>query len=688
MRFLSILRVRQGELPRAPDPMKPGFSEAAFHEAFLKYQDGSAEDLHVRNFGVLVASRVQRIFATLKEMEKRSPRFSYEEMTKAVATFAHKQQLALLAEYRNALAEVEEITQEALTTQRTATDQRGNAFTPDEVLEAIIDGAKHVLRHARENDGFGGAGDQPEAVGVEAVASEVLRMGTGLEMLRKQWHAVLWGGARVFVDPRPSGPYAIDKTTSELERMASIDLQRRQVSIGRDTRELRELYLRHRLGERRVLAWDTSSSAPPQLVVTTIDVLPENQRKAAIELAISQKAQINLTVTDFLEESPPSLKGVTYAQVLRAWYCLTLLVQDEHAQAMEHYEKFGKDSKPPIICLRPEQLNGALCEVLGVKPAEAKAVINFLTYKGHHQTLWERPLLETSDGLLSMWWPLQCGHLMRLVNDWGKADKKGEEKSNVEMFSDKGHRYEELVHLMLSKLPTVENPAFRYLPLGPRLKVPDDAIGDVDAAFIIDRTLFVLECRAVGYPAEAFEFWNTHEELQDKTRQALRKKEYLASNPAVVASWVAHAHPTIAVPKIERVVALVLSNSFMLEGERAHQPYFVHTDTLYNALLSGYSNFGGGFDEDGREIEYHVDFRQDGVADADALLRALKRPPKAEAYKTCIATLDTLVPGFDESDSAGMMRSPVVAMPEHGRDVEALLQRCSFVQHVRRARAP
>ena len=603
MRFLSILRVRQGELPRAPDPMKPGFSEAAFHEAFLKYQDGSAEDLHVRNFGVLVASRVQRIFATLKELEKRSPRFSYEEMTKAVAAFAHREQLALLTEYGNALADIEQITQEALTTKRTATDQRGNAFTPDEVLEAVIDGAKHVLRHARENDGFGGAGDQPEPVGVEAVASEVLRMGTGLEMLRKQWHSVLWGGASVFVDPRPSGPYAIDKTTSELERMASVDLQRRQGSIARDARELKELYLPHRFGERRVLAWDTSSPAAPQLVVTTIGALSEAQRKAAIELAISHEAQINPTVTDFLEESPPSLKGVTYAQVLRAWYCLTMLVQDEHARAMEGYEKLGRDSTPPTFCLRSEQLNEALCEVLDVKPAEAKAVINFLTYKGHHQTLWERPLLETRDGLVLMWWPLQCGHLMRLVNDWGKSDKKSGEKNDAEMFSDKGHRYEELVHLMLSKLPKFKNPAFRYLSLGPRLKVPDNTIGDIDAAFIVDRTLFVLECRAVGYPAEAFEFWNTHEELQDKIAQALRKKEYLAVNPAVVASWVAKAHPTVAVPKIERVVALVLSNSFMLEGERAHQPYFVHTDTLYNALLSGYSNFGGGFDENGREIE-------------------------------------------------------------------------------------
>lgn len=667
--------------------MKPGFSEEAFHRAFLSHQDGSAEDLHVRNFGVLVASRVQRIFATLEDMEKRSPRFSYEEMAKAVAAFAHKQQLALFSDHSAAFADVTEITQEALIAQRTAIDQRGNAFTPAEVLEAIIDGAKHVLRRARENEGFGGAGERPEAVSVDAVASEVLRMGTGLEMLRKQWHAVLWGGARVFVDPRPSGPYAIDKTASELERMATVDLQRRQVSIGRDTRELKELYLRHRLGERRVLAWDNSSSSVPQLVVTTINALPEKQRKTAIELAVSQKAQINLTVTDFLEESPPSLKGVTYAQVLRAWYCLTLLVQNEHSQAMDDYERFGRASRPPIICLWSDQLNGALCEVLNIKPSEAKAVINFLTYKGHHQTLWERPLLETKGGLLPMWWPLQCGHLMRLVNDWGKANKKDEGKNNDEMFSDKGHRYEEMVHLMLSKLPTVEYPAFRYLPLGPRLKVPDDAIGDVDAAFIIDRTLFVLECRAVGYPAEAFEFWNTHEELQNKTKQALRKKEYLASNPEVVASWVARAHPTVTTPKIERVVGLVLSNSFLLEGDRPHQPYFVHTDTLYNALLSGYSNFGGGMDADGRKIEYHVDFRKEGVADADAFIRALKHPPKAEAYKACITALDTSIPGFDESDSAGMMRSPVITMPEHGRDIEALLQRCSFIQYVKRVKA-
>ncbi|MDF3836226.1 hypothetical protein P3W85_25215 [Cupriavidus basilensis] len=661
--------------------MERGFDESAFHQAFLSYHDDSPEDLHVRNFGVLVAARVQRLFATLVEMEKRSPRFSYEEMAKAVATFAHKQQLALFADYWSALADVTEITQEALTTQRTATDQHGNAFTPDEVLQAIIDGAKHVLRHAREGKGFGGGGDQPEVVSIDGVAAEALRLGTGLEMLRKQWHAVLWGGASVHVDSRPPGRYFIDKTASTLEQMASVDLQRRQVSIGRDTRELKELNLRHRLGERRILAWENSDSNAERLVVTTIDALPEEQYRMAVELAVSQTAQINTYVEDFLKESHPSLKGITYQQVLHAWYCLALLIQTDQIRAEDDYDSLGHHSRPPVTCLQADQLNSALCEALGIQPVEAKTVINFLTYKGQHQTLWTRPLLETKAGFLPMWWPLQCGHLMRLVADWGKGDKDGDGK-----FSDKGHRYEEMVHLMLAKLPVVENPAFRYLPLGPRLNVPDDAIGDVDAAFIIDHTLFVLECRAVGYPAEAFEFWTTHEDLQDKIRQVLRKKEYLASNPEVVKSWVERTHPTVTIPKIERVVAIVLSNSFLLEGERAQQPYFVHTDTLYNALLTGYSNFGGGFDEDDREVEYHVDFRKGGLADADAFLRALKHPPKAEAYKACITTLDSTMPRFDESDSMGLMRSPVITMPTHGRDVEAFLQRCSFVQHVRKVK--
>ncbi|WP_144030049.1 hypothetical protein [Burkholderia sp. AU16741] len=693
MRFVSMLRVQQGQPRLVPDPLEPRFDLSVFLAAFEANHDGSPEDFQACRFGELIAWRAKRLFDTLDDVEKRCRRFSYDEVATAVAIFTHRQQLTLSTEYADALSNVTEITRDALFTLRTATDHCGNSYTPPEILEATIDSVRHVLRHTRDRKGFGGTGDNPESASIDAVLPVVIRLGYLFESLRNLWHSVLWGSAHAYVGPNPPHNYAIDKTVSALELMACVDLQRRQVVIARDVDEFTDFDLHRQLGKRQILALNRIGSEESRLVATTIDALPEEQRQVALELAILQAAQINLHVKFFLEKSHPSLKELTYKKVLDAWYCIALLTTDDFIYFRRASEENRLNDSLPLTILPAEQLYQALSRVIDVQPQEAKAIVNFLTYKGGRQTIWTRPLLEIGADLIPLWQPLQNGHLMRLVADWGTSDTE----SGVR-FSDKGHKYEDVVHLALDALarfghPAIGRPAMHYIPLGPRLPVPEKAadgneVGDVDAAIISGTTLFILECLAIGYPAEPYEFWSAHEALQDKIHQVMRKREHLASNPSVVASWLRRIQATDTPPKIERVVALVVSNSFLLEGERTEEPYFVHADTLFNILLSGSSIFGGGFDAEGREIEFHVDFRSQGVPDADAIIMAVKKPPKRESYGACVKPLDMEIPPFDETDSAGRVRSPVVEMPSNTREIEALIKRCSFAQHTRRVVKP
>ena len=686
MRFLSLLRVQDGRRRLAPDPMVPGFDLSAFRHAFEANNDGSSEDINALRFGELIARRAESLFDELADLRKKCRRFSYDEVAEAVVNFTHQQQLVVSSEYEVALSDLGEITQEALHGLRTTRDIHGNAFTPAEILERTIDGVRHVLREACDKGHFGKGGEQPEIDSLDAVLPTVVSLGYLYESLRTQWHDVLWSGARVSVDPQPPYNYAIDRTSSHLERMASVDLDRRQVNISHGVNEHMQLDALHQIGRWPILAWDRTSSDERRLVVSTVKALPAEQRQIAKELAAIHAGQIDPNVEFFLQKSHSSLIGITYRQVLHAWYCLALLVLSEYFRAASDFDSHGHCTRPPVTCLQPEQLTSALCEVLDIQQSEAQAVVDFLTYKGKHQTLWAKPLLKTTSGLLPMWWPILSGHLMRLVAEWGKADDEG-----VVRFSEKGHQYEHVVYQVLDEMARKMNPAVQYIPLGPRLPVPEKAtdgndVGDVDAAFVVDRTLFILECRAVGYPAEAFEFWTTHRELESKVHQALRKKHHLTSSPAVIRAWFDRAGVAVAAPEIERVVALVVSNSFLLEGERTEEPYFVHSNTLYNVLFTAYSAFGAGSDSHGKDIELRVDFRQAGVANADAVIRALERPVKAEAYKMCTTFLDASIPPFHASDSSGMVRSPVVVLPTDARDVEGLLQRCSFADHVRRVK--
>lgn len=684
MRFLSMLRVREGQSRLVPDPVMPGFSEPVFHDVFLAYGDGSSEDLCARTFGGLIAMRVGRVFSTLREIEHRCRKFSYDEVAEALATYLHRTQIEVFTDYRNALAEITQISREALHDLRTSEDEHGNRFTPFEILQAGVDGTRHILRHARDQNGFGGQGTHPEVDDLRVVLPVVIRLASQLESLRDQWHTVLWGGARAFVDVKPPYAYIIDKHVSKLQRLASVDLSRRESAAARDGDEIQKVNVAAMIGPKPALIRNGTSPQGSQLTVVTVDTLPERLQQMAIDLAARHLALVDWHVQFFLDTSHASLKGVTYRKVLDAWFCLTLLVLDDWNAMQDDQTSSGKYSPSLLTAFALDELASAFCTALGVTLKQAKAILNFLTYKGGHQTLWSRPLLATGNAVLLLWWPLQAGHLMRLIAGWGTSESDSDEP-----YSDKGHRYEDLVGLALERLRNNAAPAIRFTPLGARQAVKEKAadgndVGDVDAAFIIGKTLFILECRALGYPAEPYEFWSVNDALEDKVRQAQRKKDHIVKNPGVVAAWFRQKGIAGSPPEIERVVAIVVSNSFLLEGERTEEPYFLHLDTLYNVLLTGQSVFGGGFNLEDQEIDFHVDFRSEDLTVAEAVIRTLRNPPKAEAFKACVVPLDMTIPPFDQTDSPGHVRSPIVTIPSHQAEIESMLSRCSFAPYVTR----
>lgn len=679
-----MLRVREGQSRLVPDPVTPGFNESVFHDAFLAYGDGSPEDLCARTFGAFIAMRVERVFSTLREIERQCRRFSYDEVAEALATYLHRAQIEVFSDYGNALAEITHISREALPNLRTSEDAHGNRFTPFEILQAGVDGTRHILKHARDQNGFGGQGTHPKVDDLRAVLPVVIRLASQFESLRDQWHTVLWGDARAFVDVKPPHAYVIDKYASRLQRLASVDLARRESVAARDGDEIQKVKVAEMIGPKRVLIRNRTSPQEGQLTVVNADALPQQLRQLAINLTARHLVLVDWHVEFFLETSHASLKGVTYRKVLDAWYCLTLLVLADWNAMQEDHTSTGKYPASLLTAFALDELSGAICTALEVTAKQAKAILSFLTYKGGHQTLWSRPLLATGNAVLLLWWPLQAGHLMRLVAGWGTSESDSDEP-----YSDKGHRYEDLVGLTLERARNNAAQGIRFTPLGTRLVVKEKAadgndVGDVDAAFIVGNTLFILECRALGYPAEPYEFWSVNDALEQKIRQAQRKKDHVIRNPGGVAAWFQQRGMAVSPPEIERVVAIVVSNSFLLEGERKEEPYFLHLDTLYNVLLTGQSVFGGGFDPGDQEIDFHVDFRSEDLRVADAVIRMLKNPPKAEAYKACVAPLAMTIPQFDETDSPGHVRSPIVTIPSDSEKIESMLSHCSFAPYVTR----
>lgn len=676
MRFSSLLQVYEKNKQRlVPDPMSPGFDPAFFKRVFNAENDHSPEDISAGTFGELIGYRVSRIFSTLEELEKRSPRSSYQDIAIEVARLLNKAYFVQQVEHAQSFADMEQTTIEALRTRRTIEDAAGNRVTPVGAMEALVDNAKHILRRARDNKGFGGKGTVAEPVSIKQVVHVGLQLGSTLEIFRRQWHMVLWFGAHAHVNRQPPCDYVIDARTSRLALLAVIDLDRRDGHMTRNFEELKNLMSIEHM-KRKVLVYETSGSGVRSLAVRHVMAISADLQKVAADSARSNDSAFDPSMRYFLGHSTPDLKGAPFQLVLEVWYCLSFLV-------MQHLRELAQLASPADIpeskyslSIATDELVGALAAALGIDGASARGIVSFLTYKGRHQTLWTRPLLDVDGYVELLWFPIQGCHPMRLLHDWSGATKELEEA-----YGKKGHTYEEMANLVTKVLHERTNALMPYVALGPRLKVdgkrPNGAdVGDVDGAFVIEDTLFIMECIAVQHAAEPFEFWLVQKELNEKRDQVMAKKAFLLKHPEVVGKWADKASGPI--PSIRRVVALVVSNSYLLEGERGEEPYFVHLDTIFNILYNGRAEFGGGFGPTGDPITYRIDYLNGEVSPADAVIDALRKPIKRESALAAVRHAEIFMPGFDDSDAKGVLIQPVMDAPDSPEAIRKLLERCSF----------
>jgi hypothetical protein len=107
------------------------------------------------------------------------------------------------------------------------------------------------------------------------------------------------------------------------------------------------------------------------------------------------------------------------------------------------------------------------------------------------------------------------------------------------------------------------------------------------------------------------------------------------------------------------------------------RPFFVHFDTLFNTLMTGGTEFGD-VDEQGSQRWLLVDYLPHFGTPSEAILHALKYPPKAEFYGKCART-ETFhsYPAIDPSDANGWHTAWIMEFPSVG-GLDGLLKSCSF----------
>lgn len=669
MNFINHLRNRNAK--DLKHPVSFGFSPSAWNESYQRLSDGSTSDKNIREFGLFLYQRLEKARESLKQLELQTPFIPVNEVIRGVVHSLNDGCLRLQQEGMEAIRDRSYITLEELGNSRTIKSSVGGEHTQQEALESIVDSARHVLRSAmKKGAGYGTL--RPEEPSWEP--SQSLRSALQLAQLydgfENQWQRILWFGGEFRYSPH-NQQYQLLDLNSPLSMESAVDLSRRSMKYQRDIEAVRSIQLSPETANELILYQNSAN----EICVRKLGELPEALQNFALTLAYQRYSLTEESSGPLLNEEHGIIKGLTIRKVYDAWMQLGFLAQQHWLDAQSYKLGSPEYSRQLTRLISKSILNTALASALRIEVFQAEQIVNYFTFNGSNveDTLWQRPILNTKDGLLLVWHPLIAFHPMRLISVWAK------EAPYLKVVHDKrGHGFEQEVVLALLaasvKSPLREKP----FVLGPGIKIADKSIGDIDALLVLGSTAFVLECRNVMHPATPHEFWSASEELDAKIEQAIRKRDYLRANPSILTTLIDASPFSCLKRNIVEVVGIVVSNSYCFEGVKDIEPYFVHVDTIFNTIIYGGSLFGD-IGSDGNEVSYRVNCFSQKIDAGTALARAIAKPVKAEFYRQCLMKVDFPIPAIDQDEPFGLYSTWAYTPPEIG-SLRSTLERCSFAR--------
>jgi hypothetical protein len=674
VRFLNTLRARGDANANKSGialPVSTGFQPEVWTAAYEAISEGCPRDAAAHEAGLLIFSKLRQVGAELMSLSAHAARLSPEENARWVLhhlNFAMAQLLkALPGPGPDGLVSLEHIL-----TDRPVGRAHGAGYTVLEAVEALTEAARFPLRFALSNKPLGTHVPQAPLIGADTAVLNSLRLAQMYGAYERLWQGVQWSDAS---PSRHGRVYGFNETASDHSLEVQLDLFRRSRRFAHDIAE------RTAKAPKPPVPFEVVPVVVPEgLAAVRMSNLDEEQLDTVREALGAIDVTLAYELRPFLSVNHPKL-GLPLGDVLVVWQLLSCIAKQSLRIAWRREEEIvsteNLSGKPHLSGVFERS---SLVQVLAASTRRSKAqiesVLERLTFskgreRGRYDELWDRPLVPIGDSLGLAWNPLTSGDTTRLV-----ATLATEEKDLFVEHAQRGHVFEDLVvavlHHALETSPTDLKASATLFQA--RIQ-PDDPVGDIDCILIVDETAFVLECRVVRNAATPYEHWDVIQTLLgDKAPQVMRKVDYLRKDSNRLKELMAKAGVTLAI-EVRRYVGVVVSNSYLFEGRRRVEPYFVHVDTLLNSILDGGPKFGDVVH--GEEMEYQVAYFESEVPPADALLSSIANPAKAEMYTRCLQQAVFDMPVFDEGDTPVQWAQWTLSMPPLGKLLE-LLSQCSF----------
>lgn len=461
----------------------------------------------------------------------------------------------------------------------------------------------------------------------------------------------------------------IDETKSDLARRLTIDLSRRSILMERGFQRFESLEIFS----------DSSNVSIPQisieggrLTVRAVPALsiPKKEREPLIKARRTHRLLQDGVLRDFVETVHPSV-GLKISAMLLIWGELALMAQQLLILAQSLDPEKDKATLTTVLDsqLQLSDIVAAInnCAVL---PREKVAeCLDFLCFRPTREaTLWGHPILPMGKEICLLWWPLIGVHHARTLSAWAKMNK-----SLRKSFKLKGNVNERMMkEEMLAAIergPYREHIRYVGSRLRPRLK-PDE---EIDLLILVENTAFVIETAAIQSPAEAYEFLEAEKRLDDKEDQCRDQCTILRQDLTQINDWLKGSAPTHTVTQ---VVGLVITNSYLRDGNFPGDITHCNWDTLLNIISFGGMLFG--VQRNCQEFTLKAEIKpRTGESVAESILNALKKSPKAEFYASSLTYADMHINKYDRTDQVGIYRKWNMEFPSPN-DLEDRLNNCSF----------
>lgn len=519
-----------------PGPLRRRFTPDRWNREFAAAVTPDEQDKHVHEAGLAIHLKLENIRSCLKL--SLSTELSATTKLRALIAGANHNFIVtrnkthdmfdeILA--RRSTSDLEGFRPEQLVAETKLNLPGGSKWSPDEIIESIVDGIEVPVGFAlRDNPNLAG-NPRMNQVAWEDIALE-LNLGIMFRHAEDLWNECLWNGYKI-----------VEKDKMKIFLPQDLDVSKGYV-VGHARR--RSLATGYQVMATMIHRSLVADGVLPRL--RDVEAIQQNGRKQVLKIAktgIQTEAQEDLTIlrgyahepyyTELLEEALPSIGGLTLSSVLDAW----TIISRASLFLVEDLSEKDKDSTPggPACTWLPEYapilqidaLVQALSLAAGIKPVDGKRLIEFFTFRGAPgQEIWASPLVPVGVKTVApVFAAVVSPNLRRLVDVWMR-------QLNIDL-GRRGPAFE--VHLRASVVDSIGHSAVLKehaicINEDYTFRPTSGCKEQIDLLFVIGSVVFLGETKCILEPTDAKGVAMHRNTVMGAAQQASRKSRALAEN--------------------------------------------------------------------------------------------------------------------------------------------------------------